>query len=344
MTLSAEEECAQLLCETGGLADAAWAMREATEITRTSWSSDELLAAEFPPEVWIVPGLVPAGLVSLAGRPKLGKSWLALQLSVAVASGGQFLGREVEAGPVLYLALEDGPRRLKKRLQITGAPAGMPLHFETEWPSLRGKATGLEALAQRVDETNPRLVVVDTLSRAFRGGVDWNHVGITSDDIGAMQTMALRRDLCLLCVDHHRKPNEMETDLLNDILGSTGKTMALDTAFGLYRRRGETRATLKFTSRDLMEDELAIEFVKETATWRLLGDARQAASDAAQQQVLDALSSLGEADAGAVASEAGISRQAARKHLLRLCARGDADKRMVNVERSRKVLFFPKVD
>ncbi len=55
---------------------------------KTSYTGDELSDAEFPDPVWLVPGLIPVGLVVLAGRPKLGKSWMALQLAGAVASGG----------------------------------------------------------------------------------------------------------------------------------------------------------------------------------------------------------------------------------------------------------------
>ena len=67
---------------------------------------------------WAISNLVPEGASILAGRPKIGKSWLTLNLALAVASGGVALGKiPVEAGQVLYLALEDGQRRLQKRLK-----------------------------------------------------------------------------------------------------------------------------------------------------------------------------------------------------------------------------------
>lgn len=59
----------------------------------------------------------------LAGRPKLGKSWLALQLAQASACGGKVFEQSVEPGPVLYIALEDSERRLQQRLQLQGWPA-----------------------------------------------------------------------------------------------------------------------------------------------------------------------------------------------------------------------------
>jgi len=65
---------------------------------------------KFPAPAWIVPGILPEGFVILAARPKKGKSWLALNIAVAKASGGCALGRpdlRLEPAKVLYLALED---------------------------------------------------------------------------------------------------------------------------------------------------------------------------------------------------------------------------------------------
>ena len=85
---------------------------------RTSWTAAELLADDFPEPRFAVDGLLPEGLSFMAGAPKLGKSWMALGLGIAVASGGRALGSvPVEAGDVLYLALEDSPRRLQSRLR-----------------------------------------------------------------------------------------------------------------------------------------------------------------------------------------------------------------------------------
>jgi replicative DNA helicase len=48
----------------------------------------ELWAKTFPPVRWAVPGIIPEGVTILAGSPKIGKSWLALGIAAAVASGG----------------------------------------------------------------------------------------------------------------------------------------------------------------------------------------------------------------------------------------------------------------
>src|SRR4051794_1052552 len=84
------------------------------EAPRTSWTAADLLGHEFPEIRYAIPNLIAEGLNLLIGAPKLGKSWFAMNISAAVAFGGIALGRiRVERGEVLYLALEDPPRRLK---------------------------------------------------------------------------------------------------------------------------------------------------------------------------------------------------------------------------------------
>jgi hypothetical protein len=61
------------------------------------WRSSVFTAAalqemEFPPISYVIPGLIPEGLTILAGRPKIGKSWAALELAIGVASHKHVLG------------------------------------------------------------------------------------------------------------------------------------------------------------------------------------------------------------------------------------------------------------
>ena len=93
-----------------------------------AWTADRLMAEEFAPPRWAVPGLIPEGLSLLAGAPKAGKSWLALNLALGIAAGAPVLGEvAVDPGEVLYLALEDTPRRLQSRMgKILGGNRPLP--------------------------------------------------------------------------------------------------------------------------------------------------------------------------------------------------------------------------
>ena len=79
----------------------------------------ELSQTELPEQRWAIVGLLLEGVALLVAKPKVGKSWLVLQLALIVALGHQeFLGEMAEEpGEVLYLALEDSQRRLKERRQ-----------------------------------------------------------------------------------------------------------------------------------------------------------------------------------------------------------------------------------
>src|SRR5262245_24160085 len=91
--------------------------------------ASDLQAKAFEPLRYVLPGLILEGASLLVGRPKLGKSWLALDLSIAIADGRSALGTSPpNAGDVLYLALEDGERRLQRRMATL-------LPDATTWPS-----------------------------------------------------------------------------------------------------------------------------------------------------------------------------------------------------------------
>ena len=104
-----------------------------------TFTAAALQTMEFPPLTYLLPGLIPEGLCLLVSRPKLGKSWLVLDIATATAAGRLVLGDlKPASGEVLYLALEDGPRRLQRRMSrllptFSGTwPEGIT--FATEWP------------------------------------------------------------------------------------------------------------------------------------------------------------------------------------------------------------------
>jgi len=79
-------------------------------------TANDLQTKTFAPVRIILPGLIPEGVTILAGKPKIGKSWLELDIGLAVAGDRYVLGQTKPVqGDTLYLALEDNQRRLKKR-------------------------------------------------------------------------------------------------------------------------------------------------------------------------------------------------------------------------------------
>src|SRR5260221_7595705 len=120
-----------------------------------------LLMKTLPQPQWAVPGILPAGLTLLAGKPKMGTSWLALGLALAIAMGGVALeSTQVEAGAVLYLALEDTQRRLQQpvqhRLPQVLPQDGSELGQERRTCCRQRRTTRAEVVARRQSQRDVR--------------------------------------------------------------------------------------------------------------------------------------------------------------------------------------------
>jgi hypothetical protein len=229
------------------------------------WTGPELSETDFPPLQWIVPDLVPAGLSLLVGAPKVGKSWAGLDIALAVASGGMALGGiRVEAGAVLFLALEDGPRRLADRqdLLLGSQPPSQRFHAYTDWP--KGLDAARAAWQWCADHPEVRLVVVDTLARVrparMKGGNGYD------EDTAALvpwQKLAEHFGIAVVIVHHDRKAGD-GGDFVDAVSGTHGLAGVADTTLVLDRARMEDYGRLRLTGRDVTERELVLRRVGPT--------------------------------------------------------------------------------
>ncbi|OYX46991.1 MAG: hypothetical protein B7Y90_13905, partial [Alphaproteobacteria bacterium 32-64-14] len=150
--------------------------------TFETFTAASLAGKPIPPQEWLARDLIPAGQpVLLSGDGGLGKSLLALQLAVAVSSGGQWLGNFTAIGSVLYLSAEDETAELHRRLSrmTDNLDTLTNLHLApmAELDPLlvapdRGRlaTTALyDAVAARVEEVRPALVVLDSNADFFGG-------------------------------------------------------------------------------------------------------------------------------------------------------------------------------
>jgi hypothetical protein len=242
-----------------------------------TFTGADLLAEQMRPVRWAVPEIIPEGVTLLAGKPKMGKSWMGLGLCVAVATGGVALGTQgVERGEVLYLALEDNKRRLHTRLGklMAGRPAPANLHMATEWPRL--DEGGVEWLNDWVAaHPNARLVIVDTLARfkphSSGRRRDYDEDRAAVDPLGPI---AADHNVAIVLI-HHLRETESD-DPLDMITGSVGLTGGVDGALVLKRQRNHLDAFLHVEGRDIENPtELALRFDPAAATWTIVGDAEE---------------------------------------------------------------------
>ena len=243
-----------------------------------------LMEQTFPPLEYVVPGLIPEGLSLLAAPPKIGKSWMVLGLGLACASGGFAFGQlPVQRRPVLYLALEDGFRRLQSRLTALGVrEAPDILHLKATIQPRATLAT-INEFMDLYDDHHP-LVVLDTLGRAMPPVVA-NEPSYQRD---YRITSALKsscdshRGSSLIVVHHTRKADS--ADFLDAVSGTQGIAGAADTVMVLKRARQERSAVLSVTSRDAREGTYALS-LREPGIWVLDGSDVDDAARTAQTNV-----------------------------------------------------------
>lgn len=267
------------------------------------YSGPELLKARFPEPRWIVKDLLPQGFTMLGGPPKVGKSWMALNLALAIATGGRFLERYgVEEGEALFLDFELPDTKLKNRLKVClngrhDLPGLENLHLQPKgsWPRIH--EGGLEMLEDFVKEhPGLKLVVIDVWRRFSkpRKAQEENSYNLTYEDVGPVKDFADNYGICVLANHHLAKGWRSYQTPFEALLGSTALAGASDNLLALVKGQEKADGVLWSTGRDIEESRNALEFVKESCTWKFLGDARQYELTVDQNAIVQALSDRGE--------------------------------------------------
>jgi hypothetical protein len=160
---------------------------------------------------WLVEHLWASGAVGvIGGAPKCGKSWLALELAVAVASGRPCLGRFAvpSPGPVLLYAAEDAPLQVRQRIEQLCQARRATFHsLELDLilePALRiDRAEHLQRLRATLAERRPRLLILDPYVRLQ--AADENNATEVAQILATLRDLSRSFSLALLLVHHARK-------------------------------------------------------------------------------------------------------------------------------------------
>ncbi|GAB3188231.1 AAA family ATPase [Nesterenkonia suensis] len=247
-----------------------------------AFSAEWLMDQQFPPIQYAVEGIIPEGTVVIVAPPKLGKSWLVLDVALNVSVGGFALGSvTVERRPVLYAALEDGPRRLQSRLRILGCALGSAdLEFLTELTA--NPVETILAYLERRGSERP-LIIIDTLQKirpVYSGSDQYGH---DYSQLGQLKAAAdSTPGASLVLVHHTRKSKGDGGDFVESVSGTQGIAGAADTIITLTRDRHDGAGTLNVTSRDAAEGQYAVNFAE--GRWTLEGSTLAEAAQAVQQR------------------------------------------------------------
>lgn len=294
---------------------------------------------QFAPLRYHLPEVIPEGSTLLVGPPKIGKSWFVLALGLAAAGDGRALGLHVTARPVLYLALEDGDRRLQERsrLLLAGDPIPEPFEYITIVEPGMVLLTIRAWLARHPGAD--ALVILDTLGRVMPPALMGESSYQRDYRIGAaLKGLADEHPGVALLVNHHDRKAGSD-DFVERVSGTNGLAGAADTIVVLARARHEQNGLLQVTGRDVPEGEYALTFDGTTGLWALDGGDLAAASKNARHRRATAgvgdrsaeiIAFVGEHPNGVRANEVEAELgEDARRYLARLAESG----RLVRVER-----------
>lgn len=161
-----------------------------------------------PPTQWLLDGILPAfGISVLASQPGMGKTVLAANIAVAVASGAMVLDRPVQQGGVIFVTAESQDtthRRLAllggSRLPIVIAHGNVNLLDDNAAEVMTATIRQAGVLL----EQPVRLVVIDALGSACRG-MDENSAKDVSRAMGALVTATEATGAAVLLLAHVAK-------------------------------------------------------------------------------------------------------------------------------------------
>lgn len=247
-------------------------------------SIKDLMQREFLEYEWIYKDFLPIGLTILAGKPKIGKSFLALKIALEVA-------RE---HTVVYMSYEDKQQQMQGKLKILFNSnenlISKNLYIPEEVFTMN--YGGIEQLEYLCSQYKPKLIVIDTLQK-FRGLEKGNNLNIYASDydlIGQIKEIADKFNIAILII-HHTKKGESD-DPVELISGTTGISGGVDTLLILKKKRNESEAILYINGRNVSEREIAMRF--EDGNWEFLGEASEHQKSIVRQKIKEVLIESGE--------------------------------------------------
>lgn len=222
---------------------------------------------------WCVEGIIPAGLTLLVGKPKLGKSFFALEIAKAVALGRPAFGKHhATQGTAIFLALDDTRAEVQRRLKNSpDVDRNTPLLITGSAPPMQSDGTYPELEQLLIENPDTRLVVIDifacvrppTRSGAPLYGQDYQ-------SLLGLKRLAEDRNVAILVLHHERKMRS--TDWIDHASGSTGLTGAADAVLAL-EATGENEGKLRGRGKSFEEFALALKRETDSGFWSIVGDA-----------------------------------------------------------------------
>jgi len=250
-------------------------------------TAPELAEKTFPERKPIVEGLLVPGIYLMAGKPKVGKSWAAMQIGMSVAAGIPVFGGAgfvTRKTGVRYFGLEDSFQRLKTRQEVLKDRLGLSelpaeLRLSTHLAPFDGP-TGNNGIYQidylvnrdKANGSPTDIVVIDMLKNVRPSKPAYESIyEYDSRAFEGLRELVDWLNMAFLLVHHTNKGEGTPEDFLASISGSRGLAGAVDGALLLDRptNSSEGQGKLLVAGRDIEANDYDMVF--EHGLWRRAG-------------------------------------------------------------------------
>lgn len=235
-------------------------------------SFEELRCKNLPPITYYVDKLIPQGLTLICSLPKIGKSWLALDMGISIASGKPILGFNTKQSEVLYLALEDSENRLKERTNkiLKGNKAPNNFIYSIKCDDIQnGLIEELEEIKEK--EPNLKVIIIDTLQKVrsmYRGS---NNYSNDYKELSQLKDFADKYSMGIILIHHLKKG--YEGDIFDKVSGTNGITGTVDTTIVLTKQnRSDEDTILSIVGRDVEYNQYVVRFNKDVFKWIMISN------------------------------------------------------------------------
>lgn len=246
----------------------------------------DIIDAPIPEPPWIIKEVMPVGLGMKAGRPKVGKSVLGLQIARSIATGEPLFDRfeVVQPGRVLVILLEDSVQVAKQYLlkqewpRKTDAYVALTLsdpeigNFDLAVPD--GRKKFIEWAVGR-----NKFILIDPFTKAFKLGAKvQDDMGVVYGMLAEFHDAAHQAECAIWFTDHFKKmrsdAGDDSADAIESTMGSTAKVAAPDVIWGMGRTKTEGVARINVEGRGgVSSQSFALSRDASRYMWKYEGDA-----------------------------------------------------------------------
>lgn len=228
------------------------------------------LTAEPPPVKWLVEGMICHGDIHLLiGEPGIGKSWITMDLALAVAdpSRSSFLGRLVaEHGRVLYLDEENPEDLVYSRLTKLGLNKENAKNIRYISNEGVNFAKHGDEIIEEAFDFEPSLTIIDSLTR-FHNEDENNAGSMASLFNDAIKPLARQTGSAVVLIHHVNKTDS--TSSYKRSRGSGDIPASIDAGYDVREVDSGVLAIANFKSRRAAQGDTIYISIRDTADGRV---------------------------------------------------------------------------